>query len=240
MAWLFPVVGFALLWIWVFHREDKHPEPIGMVLVAFVIGNIAFGISWLLERFVAWHWTVFKEDTLFAHALLAFLVIGPVEEGSKFLLTWRLLFPSRFFDEPMDGILYSAVVATGFAFGENLLLSEGKLVQGLLRGFCGTVAHILFAGYWGAALGWAKTMPMSAKRSLVLWASLGASIVAHGLYDFIVFSCDRNFSVALARSLLGTLLVGSFVFLRWQMKIFQRQQVFSTLSAEERKGDEPV
>ncbi len=232
MNWILPALGFAILWIWVFYREDKRPEPLGMVLAAFALGVGGFGIAWIVEFLVAWHWTVFKEDTLLAHALLAFLVIGPVEEGVKFLLVLLILLPLRFFDEPMDGILYSAVVATGFAFAENLLLAKGSPALMWLRGLSGTMAHILFAGYWGSALGWLKVAAPSPKGWLIVLASLVGSIVAHGLFDLVVFSFDRQLSAPVARALIGLLLVASFLLLRWQMKGFQRLQEVTGVSQE--------
>ncbi|WKK71029.1 PrsW family intramembrane metalloprotease [Rathayibacter oskolensis] len=77
-----------------------------------------------------------------------------VEETAKglgvllVLLIWR-----RSFDGPVDGIVYAAVVASGFAFVENILYFGSALVEGglgslavtfFLRGVLSPFAHVLF------------------------------------------------------------------------------------------------
>jgi len=218
MVWLVPAVGFALLWAWVFYREDRHPEPLWMVVLAFLLGTIAFGLTWCVERYVAWSWEGFKSDSLLDNAIMAFLVIGPVEEGFKFLAVAGFIYKSPHFDEPMDGIIYSAVVATGFAFAENLLLTFDAKHMVWVQGLCGTLAHILFAGYWGAALGWAKNS--NRKRQARFWvaASLSASAFTHGLFDLCILTGGQTLPHLLSRTALASLIALSFALLRWQMK----------------------
>ena len=218
MTWLLPAIGFALLWIWVFYREDKNPEPLWMVTLAFLLGTVAFGITWAIERYVAWNWEGFKSDSLLDNAILALLIVGPTEEGSKFMVVRAFIYKSPHFDEPMDGIIYSVVVATGFAFAENLLLTFDAKHLIWLRGLCGTLVHILFASYWGAALGWAKIQKPTKLITKPLMLSLIVSSLLHGLFDLCIFVCGRQLSVTATRLILMALVIVSFFILRHQMK----------------------
>ncbi len=157
-----------------------------MVSLAFLLGIISFGFTWCIERWVAWNWEGFKSDSPLDNAIVSFLVIGPVEEGSKFLVVRTFVYKSPHFDEPMGGITYGAVVATGFAFTENLLLTFDAKQMIWVQGLCGTFAHILFASYWGAALGWEKNS--NPKRTATIWVgiSLVVSAFLHELFDFLI------------------------------------------------------
>jgi len=224
MVWLVPAVGFALLWAWVFYREDRHPEPLWMVVLAFLLGTIAFGLTWCVERYVAWSWEGFKSDSLLDNAIMAFLVIGPVEEGFKFLAVAGFIYKSPHFDEPMDGIIYSAVVATGFAFAENLLLTFDAKHMVWVQGLCGTLAHILFAGYWGAALGWEKGANLKGRARLWVVMSLAVSAFLHGFFDLCIFASGRTLPHLISRLALVALVAGSFLLLRWQMNRAREDQ----------------
>ncbi len=224
MTWLIPAVGFALLWVWVFYREDKRPEPLWMVALAFLLGIVAFGVTWCVERWVAWNWAGFNSDSPLDNAIMAFLIIGPVEEGSKFLAVRTFIYGSPHFDEPMDGIIYSAVLATGFAFAENLLLTFDARHMVWVQGLCGTLAHILFAGYWGAALGWEKST--GSKKLARIWVgiSLAVSAFLHGLFDFCILTAGQTLPHLASRIALALLVAASFLILRQQISRAKKLQ----------------
>lgn len=115
-----------------------------------------------------------------------------VEESAKglgvllVLLIWR-----RSFDGPVDGIVYAAVVASGFAFVENILYFGSALVEGglgslavtfFLRGVLSPFAHVLFTACTGAALGFAARRGPAAGAPIVL---LGLALAAflHALWN---------------------------------------------------------
>ncbi|MFN3421097.1 MAG: PrsW family intramembrane metalloprotease, partial [Armatimonadota bacterium] len=180
--------------------------------------------TWCIERWVAWNWEGFKSDSLLDNAIMAFLVVGPVEEGSKFLAVRAFIYESPHFDEPIDGIIYSAVVATGFALAENLLLTFDAKQMIWVQGLCGTLAHILFASYWGAALGWEKNA--NPKKAATIWVgiSLVVSALLHGLFDFSILISGQTLPHPISRAILTILVATSFLLLRWQMNRAKRLQ----------------
>ena len=54
-------------------------------------------------------------------AIGCFLVIGPREEIAKFLAVRLFVYRNKEFNEPLDGIIYAAAAALGFASLENML-----------------------------------------------------------------------------------------------------------------------
>ena len=89
--------------------------------------------------------------------LYAVFAVGIVEEVSKFLILWVFITYRHIeFDEPVDGVVYAAAVALGFATIENwYFMSE---VEGPVwsRAITLPFNHVLFSSFWGAALGIAR------------------------------------------------------------------------------------
>ncbi|HEX2864043.1 MAG TPA: PrsW family intramembrane metalloprotease [Deinococcales bacterium] len=130
----------AIGWFWLISRLDGNPEPRGLLLRIFGWGMLMLVPAALFER------------TLSAWPLLTMLLVGPVEELAKFVAASSAA-RDREFDEPIDGLIYAAVAALGFATLENVLyVAQGGLSVLLVRGPVTTFSHVLFAVPWGYAL----------------------------------------------------------------------------------------
>lgn len=218
MIWFAIAVLFAMAWVWAFHREDRlEREPVWMVGIAFVLGMVAFVPAYYLEGWLLPE-SVSPDDRLLVRGAALFLVVGPVEELCKFAAVRSWIYSHADFDEPMDGIVYAVTAATGFALAENLHFMQDTPEVIWARGPGATLAHILFAGFWGGALGWAKPMKdrWAARRTVA--AGLLAGIVTHGLFDLIYFCVDRELPANIARAALAALLIACFLVLRLQMR----------------------
>ncbi|NRG41888.1 PrsW family intramembrane metalloprotease [Rathayibacter sp. VKM Ac-2835] len=160
-----------------------------------------------------------------------------VEESAKglgvllILLIWR-----RSFDGPVDGIVYAAVVASGFAFVENILYFGSALVEGglgslavtfFLRGVLSPFAHVLFTACFGAALGFAMNRPPAARLPIAL---LGLALAAflHALWN------GSSFLVSDWFGFYGVVQVPLFVVAVVVVVLLRRQERRVTL---ERLGD---
>jgi RsiW-degrading membrane proteinase PrsW (M82 family) len=191
VAWLMILaVAPALFWLWWFYRKDRlDPEPRGLVLKIFFLGMLPVIPAGLIEIILFQLIPGLEGTTLIAIVLSNLLVIGPLEEFGKYLVVkrWALRHPA--FNEPLDGIVYAAASALGFAAFENFfyLLDNGAWLI-LLRGPLSTLDHVLFSALWGYALGMAtmQTDPGAASRlvrnGLVL-ASLG-----HGASNILLMA----------------------------------------------------
>src|SRR5689334_22607054 len=213
MGWVMLAVVFAGLWLWAFYREDRHEhEPLWMGAFALAWGAVAIFPALWIERWLL-PGGLSGEDSFRARAAGLLLVVGPVEEICKFLGVRLHIWRQTEFDEPMDGIVYAAAAATGFALAENFYFMIDQPSVVLARGPAATMAHILFAGFWGSALGWAKRCSPWRGQALVgmglLWGSL-----SHGLFDLISFSAGHELPAWAARLGLTVLLAGAYLILR--------------------------
>jgi protease PrsW len=220
MVWWAIAAAFPVLWIWAFYREDRlEREPPWMLGVAFLLGCVAIIPARVLENVFLPH-GLGSSDTLLARSVGVLLIAGPIEELCKFAPVRLHIYHWAQFNEPMDGILYSVATAIGFATAENVLYmidpAEGPHVI-LARGPAATFAHLVFAGFWGSALGWSKFMTDRRAARFMVAVGLLWAFVTHGLFDLISFSVNHEISVFVARGLLLLLMGASYLALRRQM-----------------------
>ncbi len=185
-------VGGALFWLVYFNLKDHlRPEPRRLLLAAFALGNlsavVALGGFRLAELLGAPAWPGAGEAAILVYCLG---LVGPLEEGAKFLVARLTVYRSRDFDEPIDGIVYAATVAIGFATVENLLfatyLGAGEQVA---RSLASPLTHSLFAAVWGFGIARARFDARSAVGRLT-WqgGTLVSAMALHGLYDFVLLA----------------------------------------------------
>lgn len=121
---------------------------------------------------------------------LAMVAVAPVvEESFKALgvvLIW--LYRRQEFDGIVDGIVYAGLVATGFAFAENVLYLGQALVEGgpealvsvfVVRCVLGPFAHPLFTCATGAAIGLVARRASVRQRIVIPLVGLALGIVLH-------------------------------------------------------------
>ncbi len=93
-----------------------------------------------------------------------FIIVGPVEEITKFLIFITLAGMFKSIKEPRDGILQAASVALGFALMENFFYAMdygfGLL---LVRSIISIIGHVTYAALWGFA--WSSAVYTSNKNS---------------------------------------------------------------------------
>lgn len=175
----------SFLWLWYFYRKDIYdPEPLGWVIGAFVLGGLMVIPAAAIEMVLMEFWALFAPKGSQLYLLLTFFAnVGPVEEICKFVVVYFWIYRARYFNEPMDGIIYASAVALGFAAAENVIYMwrvGWEII--FLRGFLTTCAHVLFASVWGMALGHARFAPAHARWIIVQGVVLAA--LFHGAYDY--------------------------------------------------------
>jgi protease PrsW len=211
----------GILWMWYIYKSDKfEPEPVKSIILVFALGFFAVFPTILVELGLS---AVLGQSSsseglksIGEAASSSWIVAGVVEEVAKFLVVLLVIYRTKDFNEPLDGIVYSSAAALGFASLENYfyMLSSGTSVI-LIRGPLSTLGHLLFSAIWGYGLGRGKMHPHSARR-LAFWGLvLGA--FAHGLYDFILFSSSMiDIGIGKAPTvLLAFLFVAGWIAILW-------------------------
>lgn len=201
-------VAPGLFWMFYFYHKDRcKPEPLSMIMLLFILGILVTIPAALIENvfsFVLLETSFFGIFLLYPADLLtnavefALVVVGApvIEESFKFLGVERTVYRSTVFDEPIDGIIYGAAVALGFATLENVLYVFSALMisipvavgTGIVRAVLSVPGHALFAIMWGYALGHAKFMPQSQKRTGVIFGGLLLAMFFHGVFNFLVLT----------------------------------------------------
>ncbi|MEB0307472.1 PrsW family intramembrane metalloprotease, partial [Cryobacterium sp. 10I1] len=128
-------------------------------------------------------------------AFAAVLQAPLVEEGAKgvgILVLFLVL--RRTFDGPVDGIVYAATIAAGFAFSENIqyfgvaMLESGADGLGftfLVRGVFSPFAHVTFTACTGIAFGIVSRRRAGGAlgRVLIVLAGFALAVALHGLWN---------------------------------------------------------
>ncbi len=188
---ILPILVPVIFWAVYHYHKDRHlPEPLGHLLLVFVLGMLAAGVSkalyiglgYLDLRYDAGALADTSPAGLFLYALLA---IGPIEELAKLLPFLFVVLRFDEFDEPLDGIIYASFLGLGYAAVENWqYLDYLTPLEAVLRGFASPIVHILFASIWGYWIARAFLNGHSIARAAVIGFTIAALL--HGLYDFIV------------------------------------------------------
>jgi len=164
---------------------DKH-EKEGAVplLLTFGLGMLsalpAVGIQMLAAK------TGLDSTANFGFLLIyVFIVVAFSEELVKIIMLLAYPYPRPFFNEPMDGIVYSMMVGMGFAVVENIIYAYNYGMDTILvRAFTAVPAHAIFAIFMGYFIGFAKFHEASKWR--LIGFGFAVAVFIHGLYDFFI------------------------------------------------------
>ena len=120
-----------------------------------------------------------------------------VEEGAKgfgiLLLFWVI---RGQFNGPIDGVVYAAMIAAGFAFSENIQYFGVAMINGgitdlgltfLLRGVISPFAHVLFTACTGLAIGLAARRASGSRYIGMVLVGLVAAVLLHALWNGAFF-----------------------------------------------------
>jgi RsiW-degrading membrane proteinase PrsW (M82 family)/ribosomal protein S18 acetylase RimI-like enzyme len=176
--------GLAIC-LYIFYRDRYNREPALTLVMSFIWGVLTTVPAMILELSVK----DLNDETITGVLISSFFGIALVEEFCKFLPLRYYSFSRKSFDEPLDGIIHSVMIAMGFATLENigyvLLAGENGLQTGMLRMFTSVPAHATFATIMGYYAGKAKFDYIN-RKGLLLKGLLLASFF-HGAYDSCLF-----------------------------------------------------
>ena len=198
-----PVV--VLLWQ-ILKRDSANPEPPKMLMKAFFYGMVSTVVTFIFLPVTEMigDITMLDDNPLALAFKQAFFSAALPEEGAKLLMLWLLLRNNPYFDERFDGIVYAVCVGMGFAAVENVLYLfnnyDSWLSVGIARALFAVPGHFFDAvimGYYYSHYHFG-TRRNPATKTLIL----AAPVVAHGIYDGILFSYDIDDGVAVVALIL--------------------------------------
>lgn len=240
-------VAMVLLAVWWLDRYT--PQPRMSLVYAFAWGAIGSVLLTLFFGTFFDAWISPEDETQLIDSFLGAVVQAPVvEEAMKSAgLLGLLIWGRRYISGPLDGVVYAALIAGGFAFTENILYFAQSFHQAqaagevagfwqtfFLRGILSPFAHVSFTALCGLGLGIAAE-----RRSLMLYFGLGVGglslgMVLHALWNGSTFFIPVDPEAPLAGFLryyasvqvpIFVLLVGIVLFLRLREKRILRRQL---------------
>ena len=221
------VLPVVLLLIFIYRKDKYQHEPIGKLLVTFLVGCLSVIPASLMETGLTAAITV--ADPVGAGLFNGFVVAGFCEELCKLLLLMLVIWRSPHFDEYFDGIVYAAYLSLGFACIENIMYvmgSDAPEFVALTRGLLAVPAHFLFAVMMGYHLSLAKFDP--AGRRTHLFHALLYPLLLHGTYDALLM-ISENISgdegqYAVTAVLFVVFIIFDIKMWRWGLKRIKRMQ----------------
>lgn len=205
------------LW-YIFKKDSAKPEPAKWLVKAFWYGVLSALLSFVFSTPIG---DIFGLDldaetypSIIDAFADAFLMAAIPEELAKLIMLWLLLRKNPHFDEKFDGIIYAVCIGMGFAGIENIMylfegIDNGSWISiGIARALFSIPGHFLFAvlmGYYYSLYHFGVDRSMKTKAMILL-----APILAHGLFDGILFCMNANEWFAT---------VGLFVFLYFFNKL---------------------
>lgn len=181
----------AVFWLWFWLKEDRlHPEPRTMIILAFAAGMLATACAFPIEQFIANHAQGGTMQLLFLWAI--------AEETLKYIAIYLIALRTKYFDEPIDAVLYLITIALGFAALENALflinpLADGDALATILLGnfrFIGaTLLHVAASGVIGLMLAfYFYATPL--KRFVMGLVGLMLAILLHTIFNFSIIMSE--------------------------------------------------
>ena len=151
-VWLFLLVVLlpALVWVLIWWFQDQEKEPFFAMLLAFVLGGLS---TWILSEV----YSVIDLSFLGPGSTFEIFSLSVVEEVLKALMLILCIeLTHKWFTQIVDGLVYGAAVALGFAFVENLYYLWPFMQSGAeffviyaIRSLNTMVAHSLFTALFG-------------------------------------------------------------------------------------------
>ncbi|MCC6290576.1 PrsW family intramembrane metalloprotease [Candidatus Nomurabacteria bacterium] len=192
----------AFVWLVFWLREDKaHPEPRPLIAFIFLGGAVSVGVAFMVQDLVHGLWwqnlkTFEQLRQANLHQLVPYVFSSAmIEELIKYVVVALLALSTRFYDEPIDAMIYLITVSLGFAAAENSLFMLNALadspsqvnfwLSGNFRFVGATIVHIVSSSVLGGfiALAFCKTR---VKQFLALVGGLLAATALHASFNYFI------------------------------------------------------
>jgi len=224
------IVSFlpGLAWLFFYLREDPKPEPKYLIFITFVAGIIsgiiAFFIQLVLnEQFKTFNILPFDKNSTVLEIIFIFTLYAFIEEIMKFFIIYLTIHKNKYFDEPVDAMIYMIVGALGFATLENFgVLTNVQIIKNSiptlfqiasLRFAGATLLHTLTSGILGYF--WALSIrEFGSKKPLIVGMVLVTFL--HTLFNFFIIIFGNTLFTFLFLGVIGMFLLTDFEKLKYK------------------------
>lgn len=194
----------TLVLITFFYRRDIHREPRKTVTITLLYGGLAFIPVVIVENILSNLGLMTDANPLIFNFYDMIVNVAAPEETFKLLVILLYCARSSAFDEPMDGIVYGAAAALGFATVENIFyVLEGGLGTAITRALLSVPSH----AFWGAIIGYSVgQVRFKHRKAGFILSGLLIAILLHGLFNFFLITIES--AGAYTNALAGFIILG--------------------------------
>lgn len=180
------------------YSMDKEKEPKKFLIKLFLGGIVSVVITLTISFVLRLLFPYFNDDIITYNPIklffYTFIMVSFVEELSKFIVTYKLSYYNKEYDQLYDMIVYSVFVSLGFAWIENLLyVFDGGIVIAISRLLFAVPTHASVAVFMGYYLSLAKLSDVYNKqhqKKKHMFFSLFIPTILHGIYDYLAYSSN--------------------------------------------------
>ncbi len=220
MAFTLALIPVIILLVFIYKKDKKEKEPIGLLIGLFFSGAATVISALILESIgeVIFN-LIYPYDSPVKTFLEALFVVGPAEEMGKYvalrLVTWK----NKNFDYSYDAIVYAVFVSLGFAAVENIAYvfsyGIGTAIMRMFTAIPGHASFAVFMGYFYSRAKYAKLTNNAKDYKKNISLACFVPIITHGLYDAVILggtSSDNILAVGTSIILWVILVVVLFIF----------------------------
>jgi len=183
------LLGFAppLLWLWFWLREDVHPEPKSEIALVFSMGMAVVLMALIAEKLFA-NLNI-SQQSIYGYSGNILVIINIIafaffEEIAKTIASFFTAIRSRYFDEPIDAMIYAITASLGFAALENaFFISKHAFIGAIL-------IHASTGAIIGASF--AFSFCKRSRRAVEFAIALVAATALHAIYNYYVMGGANN------------------------------------------------
>ena len=204
----------SLLWLVYFLRKDKDREPFDTLFQLFILGGISTLFALILELAYGSIFSQFfkgysdLENCIFGICfdldtksmlyenfyigIYMLLGISVIEELAKFIFARLKMKKDKYFDLPVDGMIYLIVVALGFAAVENTAFVSGmtnldSIINLLyLRAITATLLHVIASGVFGYFF--SLSLVYYRLKYLMIFIGFLGAVLIHTIFNFLIIT----------------------------------------------------
>lgn len=186
-----PILFYAWLVYWLDRYEKEPTVLLGLVFVWGIL--IAGGFAFLANTLLGWGVYMFTGSESTTNIATGSLIAPLVEESLKGLAVFGIFLIFRDeFDSLLDGMIYAAVTALGFAALENTYYIyngyvengyQGLLILAFVRVILVGWQHPFYTAFIGLGLAAARLSSRAVIRFLAPVAGWLAAVLAHSLHN---------------------------------------------------------
>lgn len=189
---LIPPLIAVLLYLYL--RSGRSGFPPGLLVNSYLWGMASI-VMVIVIQLLAAQFNLDHLRTLRWVVFYALVIVGFFSELSKFFFLKIFCYPKKDFKTPLDGIVFSVMIAMGFATANNILILVNipHLEVSGVNAWTSGPANIIFGGLMGFFIGLGKLREMRWVDSMT---GLAAAVFFHALYAFTLLTRDYKLLIA--------------------------------------------